>query len=110
MNALTPTETKLFLRDDLDDQIDTFVGRLDPPDVREARKALLKARRWSTAAVSNPDAYGADAIAVHYTIVRVSSRWIYACLDTHRVVDAVAVCRRLAIAAGSLDRLECGHA
>lgn len=106
MNALTTTEAALFVRDDLDAQFDTFIGRGDPGDVREARKALAKARAWSTLAISNPQAHSDDALAVHYVIVRISSRWMFAHLDTGKILDAVAVCRRLALATSCLDRLE----
>lgn len=106
MNALTKIEATLFERDDLDDTFDTFIGRGDPPDIREARKALFKARRWSTFAVSNPQAHSEDALAIHYAILRVSSRWMYAHIDTGKILDAVAVCRRLALTTSCLDRLE----
>ncbi len=110
MNALSPTETAIFQRDDLDDRFDTFLGRGDPADVREARKALDKARKWSTLAVSNPQAHTDDALAIHYTILRVTSRWMYAHLDTGKILDAVAVCRRLALTTSCLDRLEFANA
>ncbi|MBK6296580.1 MAG: hypothetical protein IPF48_00435 [Sphingomonadales bacterium] len=109
MNALSPTETVLFQRDELDDRFDTFLGRGDPADIRQARKALAKARTWSTHAVSNPQAHSDDALAVHYVILKVTSRWMFAHLDTGKIQDAVAVCRRLAVTTSCLDRLECGH-
>lgn len=109
MNALTKTEAALFQRDDLDAQFDTFIGSGDPGDIREARKALAKARAWSTLAISNPQTHSDDALAVHYVIVRISSRWMFAHLDTGKILDAVAVCRRLALATSCLDRLEFGN-
>ena len=109
MNAITSPESALFQRDDLDARFDNFIGRGDPVDIREARRALAKARAWSTLAVSNPQAHSDDALAVHYVILRVTSRWMYAHLDTGKIIDAVAVCRRLAVATSCLDRLEFGR-
>lgn len=109
MNALTKTEAVLFQRDDLDDRFDNFIGRGDPADIREARKALAKARTWSTLAVSNPQAHTDDALAIHYTILSVTSRWMFAHIDTGKILDAVNVCRRLALTTSCLDRLEFGN-
>ncbi|WP_219893429.1 hypothetical protein [Aquisediminimonas profunda] len=109
MNALMKTETALFQRDDMDARFDTFIGRGDPPDVRQARKALAKARDWSLFAVSNPCAHSDDALSVHQVILRITSRWMYAHLDTDKILDAVAVCRRLAITTSCLDRLDLSH-
>lgn len=83
-----------------------FVGlKGEPPEIHEARKALLRARDWSSRVVGNPMAYPVEVVDLHSAIVRLSCAWAYRLDHTQLLPDAVDLARRLGRAATLAQRL-----